>query len=257
MPLLHRFGQKRGMAAPPSAFPLLAKHTLFAGLPEEIRRDLVAKGSLVRIPKYSLMFHQRDDVTAVYLILEGLVKLYRDLGETDRTWGFRYKGDMVGTDSLHASGGHLYSAQALAFVSACAFPRDILTDLTASSPEFCEALFQHAANELETSLREQDVLTSRSTNGRIADKILILAEKFGRISGSAAPSVGVSDAGRAESQGVVLQLRITQRELASLAGTNRESVCKALVTFKREGSIDILQNKLILVKNQTKLASWP
>jgi CRP-like cAMP-binding protein len=151
--------------------------------------------------------------------------------------------DMVfsaATDRIYADGGHPYCAQALGFVTASAFPRETVQSLMESDPAFRSLLMRESARQLESALRELDVMAHRSTNGRVADKILMLSDKFGR----------------AEPQGVVLTLRITQRELASLAGTNRESVCKALVTFKREGSIDIF-NKMIVVKNKTQLASWP
>lgn len=240
MKIAHRFGPKKTMTAPVSAFGLLSQNPLFSDLPEDVRRSLVAKGSLVRIPKYSLLFHQGDDITAVYLILEGLVKVYRDLGESDRTLGFLYKADIVGLDALYASSGHPYSVQALGNVAACAFPRETLMALVVSVPEFGATLLKAAAVQFETILHEQDIMSHRGTNGRIADKILTLTEKFGK---------PVPD-------GLALMLRVTQRELASMAATNRESVCKALLMFKREGSIDI-QNKLIVIKNKSQLASWP
>ncbi len=240
MKIAHRFGPKKTIAAPASAFSVLSQHPLFSDLDEDVRRQLIAAGSLVRIPKYSLLFHQGDEVTAVYLILEGLVKLYRDLGDSDRTMGFQYKSDMVGLDAVFASGGHPYSAQALGFVTVCAFPKETILSLTQTSPDFCSILIKAISLQWEAALEEQDILSHRSTSGRIADKILRLADKFGK----------------AGEHGEVLQLRITQRELASMAGTNRESVCKALITFKREGSIDI-QKKLIVIKNRSKLASWP
>lgn len=240
MKIAHRFGPKKTMAAPASAFSVLSQHPLFSKLDEPLRRKLVASGSLVRIPKYSLLFHQGDEVTAVYLILEGLVKLYRDLGDSDRTLGFQYKSDMVGLDAVFASGGHPYSAQALGFVTVCAFPRETFLSMAQESTDFHSILTNALSLQWEAALQEQDVLSHRSTNGRIADKILRLADKFGK----------------PDPHGEVLQLRITQRELASMASTNRESVCKALITFKREGSIDI-QKKLIVIKNRAKLASWP
>ena len=239
MKIAHRFGQKKTMTAPASAFLLLSQNPLFSPLEEPIRRDLVAKGSLVRIPKYSLLFHQGDDVTSVYLILEGLVKIYRDLGDSDRTAGFFYKSDIVGIEALY-SGGHIYSAQALGFVTTCAFPKEVIQSMVKDHPQFGTLLLAEGARQLESAFHDLDMLTFRSTNGRIAGKILGLAEKFGRN----------------DSHGLTLHLQITQRELASMAGTNRESVCKALVAFKREGSIDI-QNKLIVIKNRGKLSSWP
>ncbi len=241
MRVAHRFGQRKTIAAPPSSYGLLSQHPLFSGLQEPARKAFVAQGSLVRIPKYSLLFHQGDEITAAYLILEGLVKLYRDLRDSDRTLGFLYKGDMVGLDAAFAPDGHTYSAQALGFVTVCAFPREAILSLVQTAPEFGPSLLRDSARQMDEALTEQDRLSSQSANGRIAGKILALAEKFGR-----ADSEG----------GVVLQLKITQREMASMAGTNRESVCKALLVFKREGSIDI-QDKLIVIKNKSKLASWP
>src|SRR3989338_3677626 len=232
--IAHRFGQRKTMAAPASSFALLSQHPIFSKIPEGVRRELVASGSLVRIPQYSLLFHQGDEVTAAYLVMEGLVKIYRNMGEADRTLGFIYKSGMVGLDALHATDGHPYSAQALGSVVVCAFPKEAIQSILARTPELGPLLLAEVTRQWEEALHEQDILTRRSTNGRIADKILRLAEKFGRV----------------EAAGTVLLLKITQRELASMAGTNRESVCKALVTFKREGSIDI-QNKLIVVKNKT------
>lgn len=230
---------KRKWQEPGVLRKMVGDHPLFQALPASSGATLSAAGNIVRFPKYSLLTHQHEEVSAVYLILDGLVKIYRDLGDADRIMDFYYRGDLVGIEALFMPGGHCYAAQALESVTVCALPVDSLLRL-ADEPAWQSALLKASAERHRAMLEQMDVLTSRSANGCVAAHILRLGKKFGKSGES----------------GEVIQLRITQRELASMSGTNRESVCKALISFKNEKSIDI-HNKLIVIKDRAKLEQWP
>jgi CRP-like cAMP-binding protein len=72
--------------------------------------------------------------------------------------------------------------------------------------------------------------------GRLAKKLLELAEKYGR----PAP------------QGTIIRLRLTQRDLASMIGATRESVNKHLQSFRAQGMISV-DGRSISVRDTEKL----
>lgn len=73
--------------------------------------------------------------------------------------------------------------------------------------------------------------------GRLAKKLLELAQKYGRQTPS----------------GVAIALRITQRDLAAMIGATRESVNKHLQSFRAQGMIT-LEGRRMIVKDLDRLA---
>ncbi len=54
-------------------------------------------------------------------------------------------------------------------------------------------------------------------------------------------------------EGILLELSINREEMGSYAGISRETMTRKLNTFKELGIIDFRGNKIILIKNRTKL----
>ena len=55
--------------------------------------------------------------------------------------------------------------------------------------------------------------------------------------------------------GIELSLPISRQELANMVGTTRETVTRALMTFKKSNAIDI-NRQLVRIVNIEKLKSW-
>jgi len=92
-------------------------------------------------------------------------------------------------------------------------------------------------------LREADeeisTLSFQNIPGRVALKLIDLADQFG---------LETTD-------GMLINLDITHNDLSDMVGTNRETISKYISIFRKEGSIDSIDQK-ILIKNQSQLASW-
>ena len=63
------------------------------------------------------------------------------------------------------------------------------------------------------------------------------------------------DYGKKSSKGIELDLNISRQELANIVGTTRETVIRALTTFKKEHSIDIEKNTITIIDLE-KVKEW-
>ncbi len=77
------------------------------------------------------------------------------------------------------------------------------------------------------------------TYGRTAQALVKIAEDYGKKS----------------STGIELDLNISRQELANIVGTTRETVIRALTTFKKEHSIDIEKNTITIIDLE-KVKEW-
>jgi len=99
------------------------------------------------------------------------------------------------------------------------------------SPQLALNFMRALSKRLRSSTRQVSTLTFMSVTGRLARKLLELAQEHGVV----------------EAQGVRLNITLTQAHLASLVGATRESINKALAAFKRQNLIDMVQGNIIIV----------
>ena len=69
--------------------------------------------------------------------------------------------------------------------------------------------------------------------GRVAAKLLELADRYG-----------------VQKEGIEIELRLTQAELASLVGATRESVNKVLGAFRDQGLIEVEGQRITILDRQ-------
>ncbi|RMH56736.1 MAG: Crp/Fnr family transcriptional regulator [Candidatus Hydrogenedentota bacterium] len=82
-------------------------------------------------------------------------------------------------------------------------------------------------------------LVFKTLRGRLAAKLLDLAEKFGT----------------KKKNGVEIGLTLSHFDLAELVGTNRETVTKMLRDFRSEGSLEV-HKRMFLITDEEKLRAW-
>lgn len=85
---------------------------LFAGLPEEVKDELLKAGRLVKFPKGKVIFAIGEKVTHFYIIIEGAIKLFRDTADGyEKTTDILTTSHTIGErDFFHP--GHVYNTNA-------------------------------------------------------------------------------------------------------------------------------------------------
>jgi CRP-like cAMP-binding protein len=192
---------------------------LLVALPERLATNLFAGATPVRLAADEVLFLAGDAGNGCYRIEQGLLKVsIVSPSGTERILAFLGPGAIVGElsiiDGLPRSASIVAIRDSeLIFVSKAAFE-----DCAKKHPE----VYRYLVAVLAKRLRETDEVVAAATflplKGRVAVTFLDLAEHFGHDVGN----------GR-----IVIRQKITQSDLAAMAGIARENVSRILNDWKR------------------------
>jgi len=199
---------------------------LLSALPAPVASQLFAGATLVKLSADKVLFMAGDAGNGCYRVEQGLLKVSMvSPAGTERILAFLGPGAIVGELSIidglprSASVAALRDSE-LSFVSKSAFE-----ECTRKFPD----VYKYLVGVLAARLRETDDVIAAASflplKGRVAVTMLDLAEHFGH-------DVG---AGR-----IVIRQKITQSDLAAMAGIARENVSRILNDWKRRNLVSRL-----------------
>jgi CRP/FNR family transcriptional regulator, cyclic AMP receptor protein len=194
----------------------LAKRFLDA-LSEEEAAYLRARGAKRRFPRGDALFREQEPSDRVMLLLAGRVKIASvAVDGRESVLAFRGPGEVLG--ELSAIDGKPRSAGVTAVdpVVALVIPTRAFRAFLERSPRASLWILERLVARLREADRKRAEYGTSDTIGRVAARLVELAERYGR------PS----------EHGVRIDLPITQEELASWVGSSREGVNKALHTLR-------------------------
>jgi len=213
--------------------PHLARVPLFADLDEESLKELSAVARKRIYRQGEVIFHRDDPGTALYIVKEGKVKIgltSPDGQEVSLTvFG---AGECFG--ELAVLDGEPRSADAIALERAelYALQRQDFVNVVLNHPKIAIQVMKVISQRLRQADQQIEDLLFLDVYGRVAKKLLELSETHG------SPT----------SQGVRIELRLTQQELASMVGASRESVNKVMGYFTDKRYIMTDKHKITLMK---------
>jgi CRP/FNR family cyclic AMP-dependent transcriptional regulator len=190
---------------------------------------LRARGVPRRFERGATIVHQGEVPGRVVVIERGHAKVTTTSEDgKEVVLAFRGPGDVVGESS--ALSGHPRSAtvRALEPLDALAVPVGDFEALLERHPRIALVLLKVVIARLDEADRQQLEFATLHTLGRIARRLVELAERFGE------PC----------DDGVRISLRISQEELAAWAGASREATTKALHDLREIGLIDTRRRSL-------------
>lgn len=199
-----------------------APRGFLAELTPEQRDTLLARGAKRRYVAGRPLFQEGDRSDSVVVLLGGRVKVsYFTEDGREVVLAIRGPGALIGElsaiDGLPRSAG----ATALDDVDALIVPADGFRDFLATNPGVALALMQMLAEKVRDADRKRIEFAAYDTVGRVASRLVELAERFGDSS----------------HEGVRITLPLSQQELAGWTGSSREAVTKALHTLRSRGCI--------------------
>jgi CRP-like cAMP-binding protein len=205
---------------------------LFIGLQRAELESLEKQLTSRRFAPGAAIFFQGDDGQILYLIESGQVRIYVQDEDGQETSVVLYRsGDIFGELAIIDGLPRSASAVAMEETVVLMWSRERFSAQMRGSPQLALNFMRALSKRLRSSTRHVSTLTFLGVNGRLARKLLELAQEHGV----------------AEAQGVRLNITLTQTALASLVGATRESINKALSSFKRKGLIEMEQGGIIIV----------
>ncbi|MGH8994394.1 MAG: Crp/Fnr family transcriptional regulator [Acidimicrobiia bacterium] len=187
------------------------------------RDRLFETGRRRRFPRGSTLFNEGELSDRVVVLLAGRVKVsYFTEHGREVVLAVRSPGDLLG--ELSALDGEPRSATATALepVEALVLTVARFRDFLCAHPQVAIGLLQMLSRRLRDADRQRVEFGAYDSVGRVARRLLELAEDF-----------GVPDGG-----GVRITVSLTQEELAGWVGASRKAVGNALQSLRSRGLVE-------------------
>ena len=183
------------------------------------------------------LFWEGDEANSIYWVRKGLIKLRKSTNEgKDLLLSIAQPNDLIADiDAWDTT--HRYSAEAINDVEVGVISRLQLELLMSRSGEFAYRFamwMSHIQRQTESKLRD---LLMGSKNVALASTLIRLSNSFGVM----------------QPDGILIDIKLTNSELAELAGTTREGVNRLLGTMKAEGVIEQTSGGTIRICSLEKL----
>ena len=185
--------------------------------------------------KGELLFSEGDEVTGVYFVYSGKVKVHKKWGDKELIVRFANQGAIVGHRGLGSNSVYPVSATAIEPVTVCFIDLEFFLTTLRVNHEFTYQLMMFFADELQLSERKMRNLAHMPVKGRVAQSLLTLKERF-----------GITPDG-------VIDIMLSRQDLASFAGTTYETVFRIMNELTQENIISV-NGKNIVITNPEKLA---
>jgi len=202
----------------------LRKVSLFSELLEEELRQLAGVVREQHYRKNTTLFHIDDPGNALFILKSGVMKITIE--------------DQNGREII------LRMVYPTEFFGEMALLDDMPRSATVTTQEPCEALIiyrQHFLELIDKSprilLNMTAVLSRRLRKMNELIRSLVFFDVYGKV--ARVLLTLVAEKGRVTAQGTVIDLRLTQQELAELAGMSRETMTRTLRDFQQAGVVRI------------------
>ena len=214
-----------------AAAGLLGSTDLFKNLDPPVLNQLARSVTFRNYRRGHLIFAQGEPGDSLFVISEGLVKVFvtSEEGE-DMVLVTLRPPETFGELALIDGGLRSASAEAIEPTTTLTLSRGPLIELLQGHPNLAQALLSSLGGLVRRLTEQAADLVFLDLHGRVAKLLLTLAE----------------ERGRREGQEILLDLQVTQGDLAAMVGGSRQSVNHILHAFQRRGYLEIEGRRIVL-----------
>jgi CRP/FNR family transcriptional regulator, cyclic AMP receptor protein len=208
-------------------------------LEPEDREAVTAAAGPRRFLRGAALVHQGTAAEEVLILLSGRVKVSSGTPEgKEIVLRFCGPGDVIGEMAVVEGVSRSATVEAIEPVEAIALPAERFRGLIRTRPGVALALLRAMSRRFRDADRKRVEFGASHALGRVASRLVELAEGYGH----------------PEADTIVIDLPISQEELAGWTGCSREAVAKALRALRDLGLIET-QRRRIGVRDLEALAS--
>jgi CRP/FNR family transcriptional regulator, cyclic AMP receptor protein len=205
-----------------------------AGLSDGIVSQFAECSTLIDVRRRRFIYRAGEAADALYAIVKGRIKLCRIEPQTEReaVIDILPQGSLFGESALYSTAGCRQNC-ALAYETSMLLriPADQFKLGMASEPDLHNYTFRLIGQRLEKAEQRLADFALNAIPARLDRLLVDFSDRYGV----------------RESAGVLIDIPLPHREIASIVGSTRESVTVRLNAMRREGTIEFV-NRRILVK---------
>jgi CRP-like cAMP-binding protein len=220
---------------------IIRQSELAAGLDEAIIEKLAAASTAIDFRRRRFVYRDGDTSDALYLIARGRVKLCRSEPETGReaVIDILPTGTLFGEFALFGLGDRQMCAIAFEQARLLRISVGDFQEAMAQSRTLYDYTFRLVGQRLARSEQRVADFALDAIPARLEKLLHELSERYGQ------PG----------HDGVLIDLNLPHREIASLVGSTRESVTVRLNDMRRAGMIDFVDRKILIKPPLSEMAT--
>jgi CRP/FNR family cyclic AMP-dependent transcriptional regulator len=205
---------------------MLDKIPLFSGLPEEALTKIEQHGSIKSYKKNTIVINEGDETDSLYVILSGRVKVFLS-GEDGREAVLNHQGpgEYFGEMALIDRQPRAASVMTLEPSRFMIISRGDFMDCLAANPEIAMNLIRPLNSRIRMLAQNVSSLALLDVYGRVARTLLQHAGK---------------------EDGKLITGKLTQQEIADMAGASRAMVSRILTDLRTGGYISIANKRITI-----------
>jgi len=186
-----------------------------------------------KFKKGEYIFFEGEAGDKFFIIKEGQVKLTKMIKNGDeQILNIFSNNDIIAEIVAFDKGNYPASAVTMTDTKLIVFDQSELEDLIMSHPSIGVKLLREMSHRLRRAQENVRDLALKDSSAKVAGLLIFLAEKYGK----------------KKKDKVILDISLTQQELASMIGSSRETVSRVLGKFESEDLIKTSRKKIIISK---------
>lgn len=183
-----------------------------------------------------IIYKEGQFPSGVYILTSGKAKLSKKGYEgREQIMRFAKTGDILGYRSLFSDEPYNCTATVINGANLCLLPKNVIFNLINKNQFVGIRFMRLLANDVKDAELKMLHIAQKPVRERVAEAILLLKETYGF-----------------EEDRQTLNVKLSREDLASIAGTVRETATRLLSEFKDDGIIE-LSGKKIIISNLSKL----
>lgn len=196
---------------------------------------------LSKIKAGDYIFKTGDSPDFMYLIYEGQMKIFFNSIDGEEQIFYIYKdGDFVGGHNLLDKSAYRYIGEALTDCKVVAIPRQTFNQYFYDSPVVLRSILNKSFERIRWAEELIQRLSTSNASMKTAALLLKLVKR-----------IGVET-----EEGLKLELSMNREELGNYSGLKRETITRKLGEFRELGYIEIVGNKVIIIKDLEALEAY-
>jgi CRP-like cAMP-binding protein len=209
---------------------------VFGSIPEEYRPAVLEQCARRMLRKGETIWTQGDTADyAAFLVSGAAMSIYQARNGKIGTTGFWCPGDILGAGDIGLRTTRQMTVRCLDSCVIYTLPYTRFQHLLRRFPELADAVIRALSLRLRWVAQLAVMLETQLGVERICTTLLALADRFGRV----------------EDKEVLIDLRLTNEDLAAISGLSRQFVNAALSKLRKEGVLRMQKRALVLVDSES------
>jgi CRP-like cAMP-binding protein len=206
-------------------------HSILTELPAQDAKIITAHMSDQNYSKGEIIFREGSFPSGIFFIRNGKVKKYKvDSQHREQIIYVANTGELIGYHALLAEERYPDSASALEDSLIAFIPKEDFLEALSTSKILSQRLLKLLSHEFTVFANSVTLFAQRNVRERLATQLVVMREKYKEN----------------YQPGMDVEINLSRDDLASLVGTARENVVRALKEFKEEGSIKTKGRKIVV-----------